>query len=59
MYTLPKDPVMLLSFVNLKLRDEYPTLDDFCSDCNIQKDELTNKLAMIDYHYVDSLNQFK
>ncbi|MGN0292339.1 MAG: DUF4250 domain-containing protein, partial [Lachnospiraceae bacterium] len=31
MYTLPKDPVMLLSFVNLKLRDEYPTLDDFCS----------------------------
>ncbi|MGN0291939.1 MAG: DUF4250 domain-containing protein, partial [Lachnospiraceae bacterium] len=46
-------------FVNLKLRDEYPTLDDFCSDCNIQKDELTNKLAMIDYHYVDSLNQFK
>ena len=32
MYKLPKDPVMLLSFVNLKLRDEYPSLEDFCAD---------------------------
>ena len=37
MYTLPKDPVMLLSFVNLKLRDEYPSLEDFCADYNIKK----------------------
>ena len=43
MYTLPKDPVMLLSFVNLKLRDEYPSLEDFCADYNIKKDELINK----------------
>lgn len=59
MYTLPKDPVMLLSFVNLKLRDEYPSLEDFCADYNIKKDELINKLVVIDYHYVDSKNQFK
>lgn len=59
MYTLPKDPVMLLSFVNLKLRDEYATLDDFCSDHNIEKDELMKKLAVIDYHYAETQNQFK
>ena len=37
MHTLPKDPVMLLSFVNLKLRDKYPSLEDFCADYNIKE----------------------
>ena len=34
--TLPKDPVILLSFVNTQLRDFYENLDDFCSahDCD-------------------------
>lgn len=27
---IPKDPMILLSFVNLKLRDFYSSLDDMC-----------------------------
>ena len=28
---IPEDPVILLSFVNTKLRDEYPNLDELLS----------------------------
>nr|MBQ8252468.1 DUF4250 domain-containing protein [Lachnospiraceae bacterium] len=55
---IPKDPVMLLSFVNLKLRDFYPTLDAMCEDLDIDKEELTGKLSGIQYSYDPSRNQF-
>ena len=29
---MPKDPMMLMSFINMKLRDFYPTLDALCDD---------------------------
>ena len=29
---LPKDPMMLFSFINMKLRDYYPSLDALCAD---------------------------
>lgn len=59
MQELPKDPVMLLSFVNLKLRDYYKDIDSFCKDCEIEKQELTERLAAIDYFYDVQSNQFK
>ena len=40
MQDLPKDPVMLLSAINLKLRDYYKSLDELCEDLNISRDEL-------------------
>lgn len=55
---IPKDPVMLLSFVNLKLRDFYPDLDEMCEALNIDQKELVEKLAGIDYHYDKERNQF-
>lgn len=55
---MPKDPVMLLSFINLKLRDFYPSLDSLCDDMDIDKTEIADKLAAIDYHYDSSKNQF-
>lgn len=55
---IPKDPVMLLSFVNLKLRDYYPSLDAMCEDLDIDKAELTDKLAGINYSYDAERNQF-
>lgn len=55
---IPKDPVMLLSFLNLKLRDFYPTLDALCEDLDVDKQELTEKLAGINYSYDSSRNQF-
>lgn len=59
MYTLPKDPVMLLSFINMKLRDEYPNLEALCDSLEITSQQICEKLAAIDYHYVESVNQFK
>lgn len=58
MSTLPNDPVILLSTVNMKLRDFYPSLDALCEDLNENKEELISKLAAIDYEYDAALNQF-
>ena len=55
---IPNDPVMLLSFLNLKLRDFYPGLDALCEDLDINKEELLSKLDSIDYHYNQERNQF-
>ena len=53
-----KDPVMLLSFINLKLRDFYTSLDALCEDLDISREELEEKLAGIDYHYDEGKNRF-
>lgn len=55
---LPKDPVMLLSYVNLKLRDYYGTLDLLCEDLDVERGEIVEKLAQINYHYDEGKNQF-
>lgn len=55
---IPNDPVMLLSFVNLKLRDFYSNLDAMCEDLDVEKAELVKKLEDIDYHYNAEKNQF-
>lgn len=55
---LPKDPVMLLSFVNLKLRDFYGSLDILCEELDADKQEIVDRLAAIDYHYSEERNQF-
>lgn len=56
--TLPNDPVMLLSFVNLKLRDFYPSLNEFCKVFDIDESDIRKKLESIDYTYDDKTNQF-
>lgn len=55
---IPKDPVMLLSFINLKLRDFYKSLENLCDDLDVNEDEIVEKLARIDYHYDKEKNQF-
>jgi len=55
---IPKDPVMLLSFINLKLRDYYSDLEALCEDLDLESQEVTNRLATIDYHYDRERNQF-
>ena len=56
--TLPKDPVMLLSLINTKLRDYNSSLDDLCKEYNLDKEYIIEKLSMIDYHYNKERNQF-
>ena len=55
---LPNDPMILLSYINTKLRDEYATLDLLCDDLNANRRELEQKLASVDYRYDASLNRF-
>ncbi len=55
---IPQDPVMLLSFINLKLRDYYGSLEQLCDDLDVSEQEITEKLAAIDYHYDKERNQF-
>ena len=55
---IPNDPVMLLSFVNLKLRDYYSSLEAMCDDLDIDQAQIVEKLAGIDYHYDAGLNKF-
>ena len=55
---IPNDPVMLLSFINLKLRDNYPSITALCDDMDLSKDDLCEKLKSIDYEYDEKTNQF-
>lgn len=56
--SIPKDPVILLSFINTQLRDYYSNLDDLCSSLNIEKQSLEASLQKIDYFYESERNQF-
>lgn len=56
---LPQDPYILLSFVNTKLRDEYPSLDALCDGVDADQTELEEKLAGAGYAYDAQANQFK
>jgi len=55
---LPEDPFILLSFVNLKLRDYYENLDVLCEDLDVSKEELLDRLRMIHYEYHEKENRF-
>ena len=56
--SIPNDPMMLLSFVNLKLRDFYNSLDAMCEDLSLDRTAIVSKLAAIDYEYDEKLNNF-
>jgi hypothetical protein len=56
---LPNDPIMLMSVVNTKLRDIYPSLERLCDDLDISEKELTDKLSAVGFTYDPEQNQFK
>ncbi len=53
-----KDPYMLLSVVNMKLRDEDTNLDELCKTYQKDKAQLEAQLQAIGYFYEASNNQF-
>ena len=55
---LPSDPDMLASFLNMKLRDHYASLDALCDDLELDKVEIVKKLKEADYDYIPTRNQF-
>lgn len=58
MSVIPNDPIILLSFLNTKLRDVYPNLDVLCEDLSLEKEALIQKIAAINYVYDSERNQF-
>ncbi len=53
-----KEPLMLLSYVNMKLRDNYGSLDRLCEELDVNEQEITDSLASVGYHYNKERNQF-
>lgn len=58
MTNIPNDPMMLLSFVNTKLRDEYDSLQVMCEEMGLEQAVIIDKLRTIDYEYHEDLNKF-
>lgn len=55
---IPQDPMMLFSFVNTKLRDEYASLDALCKAMDIDKENLLATLASVGFEYSEENNKF-
>ena len=55
---IPGDPIVLLSFVNTKLRDEYASLDALCDDMDCDRAEIEEKLSSAGYVYDEPQNRF-
>ena len=58
MLELPKDPMMLMSVINMKLRDFYSDLDALCEDLDIDRNDLENTLSAAGFEYNKELNKF-
>lgn len=58
MTKFPKDPVMLLSYVNTQLRDFYPSMEEFCKAFDVSKEEIDGILDGIDYQYDPASNRY-
>lgn len=59
MLSLPSDPIMLLSVINTRLRDNYKSLDDLCEDLGIDRDDLVRRLHDAGFDYIPQANQFR
>jgi Zn-dependent M32 family carboxypeptidase len=55
---LPSDPMMLFSFINMKLRDQYPSLDELCRAEDIDEVWLRDKLHHFGFEYSPEHNKF-
>ncbi|MDO4477806.1 MAG: DUF4250 domain-containing protein [Lachnospiraceae bacterium] len=56
--TLPKDPIILLSYVNTQLRDNFPSLAELAAAAMVDENEIASKLAMVGYAYDHEKNRF-
>ena len=58
MSQLPKDPMILFSVINMKLRDFYPSLDALCDDLDEDKQAIVDAMAAVGFRYDPERNQF-
>ncbi len=55
---LPKDPMMLFSVINMKLRDCYSSLDELCEDMNVDREDIVGRLKNVGFEYSAEYNKF-
>ena len=55
---IPNDPAILLSYVNTKLRDDFPSLEELCKCLCVKRDLIENKLSALGYAYDREKNRF-
>lgn len=58
-FEIPKDPVMLYSYLNTKLRDFYSSFDTLCEDMDLNKEEILTKLSAMGFEYDEEMNRFR
>lgn len=56
---LPNDPMILLSYLNTRLRDDYLSLDALCEDLDLSRAELEKKLEAVGFSYDAEQNRFR
>jgi hypothetical protein len=56
---LPKNPMMLLSVLNQKLRDFYPSLHELCDDLGLSEKDLITLMSSYGFMYNENTRQFR
>ncbi|MCD8369310.1 MAG: DUF4250 domain-containing protein [Clostridiales bacterium] len=59
MAVIPKDPLILLSYLNTQLRDRYTSLEALCEDMGLEAMQIREKLATVGFSYDEEKNQFR
>lgn len=55
---LPRDPMILYSVLNTRLRDFYPSLDALCDDLDEDKQAILDAMKAMGFKYDAERNQF-
>ena len=55
---IPKDPVMLMSYINTQLRDNYSSLSELTKSLGLDEKEIIDKMSSIGMKYDEKLNKF-
>lgn len=56
---IPNDPVMLMSFMNMKLRDAYDSPEVLCEDLDLDLSQIEAKLAQAGFAYDAQTGQYR
>ena len=55
---IPKDPVMLMSYINTQLRDNYSSLSELTKSMGLDEKEIIETMSSIGMKYDEKLNKF-
>ncbi|MGL5296347.1 MAG: DUF4250 domain-containing protein [Culicoidibacterales bacterium] len=56
---LTTNDAIAMSWLNMKLRDEYSNFSDLCESNGFDQTQITDKMKAYGYIYVENLNQFR